>query len=327
MPVMKSLSLQMHKSPAAVIMMAAAAIFLIISVGFDDALPSQGEQGICLPSPTQWGLPPWADLIGGLLLNAVMLFLMAVINKDFNVLRSNTYLQLGLFAIMEAAVPRQVLNVNSGILLAIVINLCIILLFRCYENAGGVRLVFLAFLMMSIGSTMQYCFVIYIPVLWLVAAQMRIFNLRTIFASIFGLVTPWIILLGFDIVNTSDFHIPQVIGIFRTFEQDSALFLLSITAFTAFLLFITIILNLSRTISYNARDRAFNGALTIIAVVTMLAIAINYNNLLAYLPLLNVCAAYQITHWCVNHTFDRQYIAIIVVCVLYIAFYLWRMIL
>ena len=83
-------------------------------------------------------------------------------------------------------------------------------------------------------------------------------------------------------------------------------------------------LNVLKTIAYNARARSYNGALTLIALVTILAMLFDYNNLVAYLPLLNVCAAYQLTHYFVRHRFDRQYAAVLSVCAVYIMLYLWR---
>ena len=315
----------MHRSGAVAGMFAIAAVYLLLTSGFNEELPPQGEQGLCLPPPALWPLPHWVDALGGIFINLCIIGLMALINKDFNVLRSNTKLQLGLFSLMVAAVPRLVVNVNSGSLLALTVCLCIYLMFRCYDNPGEVRLVFMSFLLLSLGATMQYSFVVYIPVMWLIAAQMRIFNTRTFLASLFGIVTPWIILTGLGIVGLNDIHTPHVTGIFSAFRENSAVYMLIITGFTAFLLFVAIVLNLSKTIAYNARARSYNGALTVVAVVTVISILINYNNLLAYLPLLNVAAAYQITHWFVNHDFEKQYIAVLSVCAFYIAFFVCRM--
>ena len=62
-----------------------------------------------------------------------------------------------------------------------------------------------------------------------------------------------------------------------------------------------------------------------IAALTVVAMALDFDNLLSYLPMLNVCAAYQITHYSVNHRYDRQYIGILAVAGAYIALYLWRL--
>lgn len=308
-------------------MMAVAALYVLVSAGFDESLPAQGEQGLCLPPPALWDLPRWLDVASGIMLNVMILATMYLINKNFNVLRSNSRMQLGLYALMACAVPRLVGNLNSGICVALAVSLCVWLLFSCFDDPLRVRRVFLAFLIMSAGASMQYCFVLYLPVLWLMAAQMRIFNLRTVLASLFGLATPWIILIGFGIVGFEDFHLPRVVGVFNAFADDSVYYFLAITGFTAFLLITAIILNLSRTIAYNARARAYNGALTLIGMVTIIAILVNYNNLLAYLPLLNVCAAYQITHLFVNHQFERQWIAVVSVAFCYLIFYAWRIVL
>ena len=322
-----NLSRAMHRSAAAAAMIAVAAIYVLATAGIDRPLPPMGPQGICLPPPELWAIPRWADLAGGVVLNALMLAAMAALNTAFNVLRSNTRLQLGLFAIMAAAVPPLVVNVSSGILLALSVVGCIYLLFSCYASPGLTRRVFLAFMILSAGASFEYAFAVFIPVLWLVVAQMRIFSLRTMMASLLGVATPWVILLGFCIVDPADFHLPHIEGIFSTFAEDWALFLLAISLFTAFLLVIAVVLNLSRTIASNARARAFNGSLTLVALITMMAIAVNYNNLPAYLPLLNMCAAFQITHWLVNHRFERQYLAVLAIIFFYLAFYLWRIIL
>lgn len=324
---MRNFSQKLHRSSGAVVMMAVAALYLLLSAGFEESLPAQGEQGICLPPPALWPLSRVVDVVGGIALNAAVLVVIALINKGFNILRSNTRLELGLFAIMAAAVPRLVVNVNSGIFVAVAVCISIFLLFSTFDNPAGVRRVFLAFMILSLGAAMQYCFVIYLPLLWVITAQMRIFNIRSFLASVFGIMTPWIILLGFGIVGPHDFHMPEVTGIFRTFEEDSAIYFLAVTGFTSFLLIASIVLNISKTISYNARARAFNGALSLLSFVTIIAIAVNYNNLLAYLPLLNVCAACQLAHLFVNHKFERQWIAVFAVCICYIAFYIWRILL
>ena len=62
-----------------------------------------------------------------------------------------------------------------------------------------------------------------------------------------------------------------------------------------------------------------------LSLVTVVAVAVDFENLLAYLPLLNLCTAYQITHYFVNHRYERQYIAVLAVCGFYFALYLWRL--
>lgn len=314
----------MHSRQAATIMVATAALFLLLTGGLSNILPPQGDQGICLPSAANWPMPSWAGAIANLGLNALIMAMMVVVNKAYNVLRAVTRLQIGLFAMMQAAVPRELLTLNSGTLVALGVITCIFLLFSCYDNPWRVRRVFLAFLILSLGAATQYCFVLFIPVFWVICAQMRIFNLRTFLASVLGMLTVWVILLGFGIVGIADIHAPTITSIFEALDLRSALYLLLVSGITAFLLLTSTVLNVMKTIAYNAQARAYNGALTIVAFVTIAAMALNYNNLLAYLPLLNMCASYQITHYFVNHRYDRQYAAVLAVCGAYVLLYLWR---
>lgn len=307
-------------------MVAIAAVYVAATGGMSSFVPDPGNQGICLPSPGTWQLPPWLGIVINAALNILIMIMMTVVNKIFNVLRSLTWLHLGLFAMMQAAVPREVVTLNGGTMLALAVITCMYLLFRSYAEPHRVRHVFMAFLLLSLGATMQYCFVVFVPVLWLVTAQMRILNLRTLLASLLGLLTPWILLLGSGLVAPGHIHLPVITSIFSALNLNSTLYLLVVSGLTAFVLITSIGLNVLKTIAYNARSRAYNGALTIVAIVAIAAMALNYNNMTAYMPLLNLCAAYQLTHYFVNHRYDRQYAAVMAVCMAYIILYIWRII-
>ncbi len=315
----------MHSRAAALTMIAVAGLYVAVAGGLSSILPPQGDQGICLPSASAWPLPQWAGGLLNIALNGLIMVMMVVVNKAYNVLRAMTLMQVGLFAVMQAAVPHELLTLNPGTFTALAVISCIFLIFSCYGNPWRVRRVFLAFLILSLGAATQYCFVAFIPVFWVMCAQMRIFNFRTFLASLLGLLTVWVILMGFGIITFGDIHFPGITSVFEALDLHSALYLLLVSAFTSFLLLASTVLNVLKTIAYNAQARAYNGALTLVAFVTIVAMALNYNNLLAYLPLLNMCAAYQITHYFVNHRFDRQYAAVLAVCGIYFLLYLWRL--
>ncbi len=306
-------------------MLAVAALYVVLSGGLNNILPSVGDQGICLPSVARWGLSRWWSLGLNIAANAGIMVLMVVINKTFNVLRAMTWLEVGLFGIMQAAVPRELTSLNSGSIVCLTVAMCVFLMFSCYGSPQRVRTVFLAFLLLSLGTATQYCFALYVVVFWLMLAQMRIFSLRVFSASVLGIATVWILLFGFGIIGPSDLHLPHITGVLEAIDLRSAIYLLAVVGITSLILTVTFMLNVFKTIAYNARARAYNGALTVLSAVTVAAMAADYDNLLAYLPLLNFCAAYQITHYFVNHRYDRQYIAILAVAGIYIALYLWRL--
>ncbi len=320
------LSNRMHANVTSLWMVGVALAFTLLTGGLSTVLPAQGDLGLALPSPGLWPLPPlWSAAIN-LALNGLIMVMMLAINGTFNVLRSSSRLHVGLFAIMQAAVPSEVLVFNSGTILALAVLICIFLMLSCWEHPWPMRRVFLVFVILSLGSAVQYCFLVYIPVFLLICAQLRIFNSRTLLAAFLGCATVWINLFGFGIINIHDLHLPVIQSIFEASDLLNVLYMLIVAGFTAVLLLTATLLNVVKTISYNARSRAYNGALVLVALVTLVAMLANYNNTLAYLPLLNVCAAYQLTHYFVNHTFDRQYVAVLSVAGVYVLLYLWRIV-
>ncbi|MDE6301726.1 MAG: hypothetical protein K2M19_08420 [Muribaculaceae bacterium] len=320
------LSRKMHANVTAMWMVGVALFFVLLTGSMETMLPDQGDQGLALPSPGLWPFSPlWSALIN-LGLNFLIMVMMVVVNGAFNVMRATSRLPVGLFAIMQAAVPRELLVFNSGTLLALAVITCIYLMFSCWDHPWPVRRVFLVFVILSLGCAVQYCFLVFVPVFLLMCAQMRIFNTRTLLAAFLGCATVWINLLGFGIVDLDDFHLPEVQSIFAAPDLMDVLYMLIVAGLTAALLLTATLLNVVKTIAYNARARAYNGALVLVALVAFAAMVLNYNNVLAYLPLLNMCAAYQLTHYFVNHTFDRQYVAVLSVAGVYVLLYLWRIV-
>lgn len=319
------LSRKFHSRGAAIITVAVAALYAGLSGGLDNVLPAQGDQGIALPSPSSWNLAPTVSLIVNVGLNLLIMVLMMMLNRAYNVLRAITYLPVGLFAVMQAAVPRQVLFLNSGTVVAVVITACLFMMFSTYSRPDSVRTVYTVFLLLSAGLAAQYCFLLFVPVFWIICIQMRVMGPRAFLASLMGVATVWIILFGTGIVTVADVRLPRITNIFEAIDMRSALYLLTATAVTAFMLLSSVLANVLKTIAYNARARAYNGALVLVAVAAVAAMALDYDNLLAYLPLLNVCAAYQITHYFVNHRYERQYIAVLAIVGVYVALYLWRL--
>ncbi len=314
----------MHSLEATLVMVLIAAVYVAIIESVDMLTPSGVDLGIALPSPGAWPVTPFLGGLINIIITGLVMLMMMLINRSYNVLRALTWLDVGLFALMQAAVPRQVLTLNSGTLACLVILVCVYLMFACFDRRESTRTVFFAFLLLSLGTAVQYCFVFFIPVFWIMLLQLRIFNMRSFVASILGLVTVWILLLGFGIVSVDDLRIPSFVNVFSALPGRAAVYLLVVVSITAFLLVSSIALNVFKTIAYNARARAYNGALTLLAMVTIIAAACDYSNLLSYISMLNMCAAYQITHYFVNHRYDRQYLAVLTVGLIYIILYIWR---
>lgn len=317
----------MHKRPAAILMVMAAALAMLLAhfLGDEVANPQAARSALALPDIFPSGNS--ALIINALLMLGTMV-LMVVINRQFNILRSATYLDVGLLALMQAAVPVALGQVNGGLIVAPVVLLCMHRMFVAYGSSGDVRGVFLSFFLLSAGAAVEYAFVLFIPALWLMLAQMRIFTVRALLASVMGIVTPWILLFGFGVATPQQVALPEIHSIFSVNQWLQRPVLITAAAgFTALLLIGSVLLNVLKTIAYNARARAFNGALNLVSAFTILAMIVDFGNLGAYMPLLNVCAAYQLTHYLVNYRYERQYLAVMAIAAIYILSFLWQIIL
>ena len=281
-----------------------------------------GDTGLGLPSANLW-LPFgdwdfWAAMAG----TALTTVLMMLLNKIYNVFRAMTSLFIGLFAIMQLATPGLMTQFYSGTVLAIVVPLCVMLLFSAYRDKGATRQVFLIFLLLSLFTATQYAYLVYIPVMLIGCAQMGIFTTKSLAAAFMGLLTPWIILIGFGLVDPLAIELPHPEGVFQFLDYDSATIFLAAIAFTGFVTLICYILNVLRTIAYNARARAVNGVFTMLLIFTVAAMALDRDNVFTYVPMLNFCAAMETTHYFSTHRADKSFIAIILIIAVYIALFL-----
>lgn len=319
------LSRLFHSRWAAMIMVVVAAVYVILSRGIVSVMPQPVAEGIGMPAPSAWPLSAaWSTIINVVLNISIMVAILAI-NRMYNVLRSMSWLSVGLFALMQAATPSQVISLSSGSVVCVTVMLGLLVIFSTYSRPDNVRTVFTTFLLLSLGAAFEYAVVFFIPVFWIICLQMRIYSLRCAIASLMGIATAWILLLGLGIVSPGAIHMPRLAGIYSVASQSSELYVVALTIITAFMLFVSIVANIMKTIAYNARTRAYNGALLIVALATVAAIFFDFGNIAAYLPLLNVSAAYQITHYLVNHRYERQYIAILAVIFLYVLLCLWRL--
>ena len=316
------LSRKFHSRTAALVMILIAAAYTTLS-DYEATAPDMGEPWLL--SRLFEGIGSSWTVVINLIFNAVIIVLMALINRRYNVLRAMTWLPAGLFALMQAAIPSLMLTMDSGAIVCMTVTGCLMMLFGSYGNQESVYRVFLTFALLALGTAFRYCLVFFIPVLWIICIQMRVMNLRVFLSSLMGLLTTWIILLGFGIVDIESLRLPQMTSIFAALNLSHAYYLLTVVGATSALLVLSVLANIMKTIAYNARARAYNGALLITSLATLLCMLFDYDKLSSYLPLLNLCAAYQTTHYFVNHRYERQYIAILAVAMTYITLYLWRL--
>lgn len=297
--------------------------FIALTVFFCMGLTGHidGNRGFVLPSANMWIETPWLDFLCSLAGSALVIVLMWALSKVYNVFRSVTGLYMAFFAFMQLAVPALSTQFYTGTLLSTVIPVCMLLLFSSYRSTDASSKIFLIFFLLSLCAATQYCFAIYTITFLIGCAQMRIFNRRTLLAAFMGIITPWWIMLGFGIISLENIHMPSLVSIFSVIDYQDSLMLLITIGVTTLIMLGCYILNVLKTIAYNARARAVNGAFTITGLTTLIALGVDYPNIISYVPLLNFCAAMEATHFFSTHRADKSFIAILIILAIYAAIF------
>lgn len=285
-----------------------------------------GNLGFGFPSANLWLRFDWVSAVANLCVNVLVAGLTVYINRTFNVLRSLTALVATMFMVMQMAFPSVLGQFYGGSLLAVVILMCVMLLFSVFGNALGQRRVFLIFFLLGGAAFTQVAYLFYVPVLLLGCIQMRMFSLRTFLAALLGLITPAWILFGLGLVDSSSLSWPEMTLVWSLFDAREMAQAIVSTGFSIIAGSIFLVANLLKILSYNSRVRAFNGFLAMLFIFTAVFTLLNFNNFTFYVPLLNCLGAYQVGHFFTYRRHRRSYMAILLLMACYAGLYVWAVV-
>lgn len=312
------------RSRAVGVLIVLAGVFMTLQANVLEAItPLIDTKTIAFPSPSTWisggELSMWVNLvlltgIGGM---------MIAINRTFNLLRTLSVFFAAFFVFITAATPTIAGQLTGSTLLAVVLLLCMWIMFTLYNVRQSDRRIFLVFFLLGLGALVQYAFFFYIPIFIAALGQMRIFRFKKILAAVLGNITPAWIAWGLDLVPVPE--IPKII-----FTPPSMLlqapggwpFLVTV-AFTLIVGFFLGSVNLLKIIGFNAQARAYNGLLSLVAIATGIFAIVNFTNIAFYVTLLNVCVAFQVGHFFRFTVMRRGYIVITAIMATYLGLYFW----
>lgn len=289
-----------------------------------DVNPITADKGLVFPSPNLWISGATASFVFNMFGLLAIVGMMIFINKVYNIPRTITLIFATFFAVMVSATPDIAAQFCSGTVVALIVIASMMLMFSSFAAQLANRRVFMIFFLLSGAVTVQYAFIIYIPVFFIACAQMRIVSLRMILGALLGIITPWWILFGFGIVTLDDIHLPHFVNVLDAAPTRDAVITAITGVLTVLLALTAYILSLLKLITYNAQLRAYNGLLALVTFVTLLAICIDFNNYLAYLTLFDCCTAFFLGHLFVIRNSPRSWIPIAAIILAYYAIYIWR---
>ena len=252
-------------------------------------------------------------------INLVCLFttggIMLALNKVFSYVRSVTHLFVSSFFLLQLANPAGLVSFNAGTLLCLLTAIAMLPLFASYQDRHAQRSIFLIFAILAAGSMFHHGFLFLIPAFILGFLNMGVFNLKGVLAMLFGLVTPFWIVLGLGIAAPSSFTVPSINGIWNLTGQPWTNLMLVLAALTIVLGIVLAVRNLLTIMNYRMQTRVYNAFFIFILVMVIIALCIDYKDVQVYLPLLNLMTAVQIAHAHTLRTSPFRYVFILLLIV------------
>lgn len=306
------------------VVMSLAAFFMLVSGS--GMLPAAGVNSgsIALAAVPAAPTSTMAVVIAGIGL-AISAGIISLTNQTFNIVHTQTRLDIGLFLMLACAVPGALGLQATGILLCITTLLCLMIMYTTYQRRGATRRIFLVFTLLSAGSTLDYAFAAFIPAFILGCWQMRCLTFRSFLAILIGLVTPYWILWGLGIISLDELRPPSVaLSSIHTFRLFSTAQIVAIAVIVVAAM-MSMLYNLIQVLGRNARTRAFNGILAGLTFWTCLATVIDFGHALTYMPLLCALTGLQLTIYFITDAMRRAYIAVLLAVALSLAVFAWNL--
>lgn len=313
----------MHSRYAFIIMMLASVACTVGAYTAGRIFYVQGFDGLGLRAPDAWISSAVWSMVAGIAANLLTAFTILFLNRRYNLLRSVSSLFAGLFLVFQSALPSLMGQFYDGTMLALIVVLAIIPLYNAFQRPDYTRSIYLVFCLLSFGALTDYCYAAYMAAFLIGCVQMRCLSMKVIVAIGLGLLTPPWILWGSGLADPTTLRLPVFASVFEALHTQQRALLLAYTAFNLFLGFAALCFNMIRIYGYNARSRAYNGFWIILAITTVALMALDYNHLMNYLPVLNLCVAVEVGFFFNVVNTRRSYFPIICLLIIYAGFYIW----
>lgn len=254
--------------------------------------PVETPLGVCLPSPNEWPLQRWVSWGINLTLTVGIACALYLINKHFNFIRTTDTVLPAAFLVLMAAVPQVSMRLDAGVMVSFVWVGLIPLLFSAYRRPNATQQMFVAATFISLGSMICYAFALYAVGLLILGAMMKVLRVKEFIATLMGLVAPYWVGIGFGLIDLSWFRMPVPTNFIMNFRPDVESVLLAATiGFTLLWVIPLSLRNSIRLYAGNSRILAMNFSFTVLGIISILGMLIDYGNIATYIPTLFMSAS------------------------------------
>lgn len=281
------------------------------SVAVPDKIVGSGY-GVCLPSVAVWPIETTASMWINMALIVAAAVYSVFVTKHFNFVPADNLLYASTLLLMCGATPWTTERLNSGVLMLLLVLVCLNILFSLYGRRNCAEGIFLVFSFLSIGSMVQYAFLLLMPVFLLGSIFLRSMRLREVVAMLLGIAAPYWILLATGVVKFSEFHLPSLTNLFSGAESPMDLFRLLLTVGISALIFLfSLLVNSMRHASAGVMSRARWSFIHLLGFSLLWFMVFDFTNLLTYLPAFFLCVGYECSLWGMRlRVTQRHYLAL-----------------
>ena len=280
----------------------------------------EGNMGICLPSPNLWPIPPLWSWIANLSLMLIIGVTVHFVNKSYSIVQTTDTVLPAAFLVFCASNPWLSGLLNTSMIMAIINVLAIIMMFECYRARNATQQIFIVATMLSVGSMFQYAFIFMIPAYLIIALMMKCLRFKEFIAFLLGLAAPYWVGIGLGLIPLSSFSTPTLTNLFDGFTSTSDLLIgllnIGITAIIAILMTLN---NAVKLYAGNTRRRLYNNSISLLGLVCIICMSIDFNNLTAYVATFYLTAAVQLANTYALWNIPKGSLWLAVVAALYIA--------
>lgn len=300
-----------------------AFLLALFSFFLTPAVHIPGDYGLCLPSPNQWNIPPFLSWFLNVLIISGVAFLLPLMNRKYNFIQTTDPLLPLAFLILIACNTVITSRLGTPVLLLAVNVLCFYILLETYEKINSTQEFFLIASFLSIGSMVEYSFLMMIPVFVAGGFLMKSIGWREFVAFGFGLIAPYWIVVGMGIVEPSQFRFPIGTPITVQLDLNPQLYrtLVSI-GLAALISMIFSFYNSFSLLHGNSRVRSIHLSISIMGYICIISMIGDFNNLLAYSGTIYLWLALEMATLFSTKSFRSPQIWILSIWLLFFILYL-----
>ncbi len=293
-----------------------------IAYSIGTTLPAAGLNGICLPSPDQWGLGATESWLINLALLLGCTATLYFLNKVYSVVPGSSTILPPIFLLMSASIPWVGGMLTSSLILAPVAIIALAILFSAFGSKNATQELFIVATFLSFGSMIQYAFVFMLVPVVLIAGLLKELRVKEILAMLLGIISPYWIVLGLGLISPEQLSIPSLTNLFAGGIPRETLFAGCLNlASTAVITLIMALYNGIKLYAGNTRRRLFNFAICIMGLFALCGMVVDFNNFTAYIVTFYMAAAFQYADLFALWNIRRAWVWSLILCSVYVAFF------